>query len=175
VLDKEVEMTLQGNKNQKNIYTFPFGDYQDNYGSGLVCYRDNGYAVTSAKLFNIPITEKITVNYKWYRKEVEGVLKNYASGKIGDTEYEYQRSSSASGFLKLYIFKSWNNIGSYGFVGKIFGCKIYDISNGTRVLFMHLIPALRKSDNVAGFYDMVNRSFLTDDNLKPFGYKPKEF
>jgi hypothetical protein len=40
---------------------------------------------------------------------------------------------------------------------------------------MNLVPALRKNDGVAGFYDMVSKSFLTDVNSKPFGYKPKEF
>jgi hypothetical protein len=169
VLNKEVEMTLQGNKNQKNSYTFPFGDFQDYLGSGLICYKDKGYAVSSTKLFDIPITEKITVNYKWYHKEVEGVLKNYVSGKIGGTEYEQQRSSSVSGFLKLYIFKPWNT-GYYGFVGKIFGCKIYDISDGKRLLIANLVPALRVSDNKPGMYDLVTGQFLTNQGTGEFAY-----
>lgn len=66
-------------------------------------------------------------------------------------------------------------IGSYGgnyfFQGKVFNCRIYD-SNGAMI--RNFIPAKRKSDNVIGMYDTVNRQFYTNSGSGSFTAGPEK-
>lgn len=55
------------------------------------------------------------------------------------------------------VAKSW----------QIYSCKIYD--NGT--LIRDFIPCYRKSDNVAGMYDIVNNAFYTDANANATNFQ----
>ena len=65
-------------------------------------------------------------------------------------------------------------IGSYGgnyfFQGKVFSCRLYDGDNN---LIRNFIPAKRKSDNVLGLYDLVNRVFYTNSGSGSFTAGPE--
>lgn len=53
---------------------------------------------------------------------------------------------------------------STGFNGKIYEFKLYD----NDILVRNFIPCYRKSDNVAGMYDIVSGKFFTNDGTGSF-------
>ena len=86
---------------------------------------------------------------------------NTATITDGDDTAVYTRSNTRSN-KTLTLF----GIGSYKFIGKIYGCQIYD--NNTNELLFDGIPAVRKSDSVAGLYDSVSGAFLEATGDEPF-------
>lgn len=58
---------------------------------------------------------------------------------------------------------------SLGFLGKVYYLKIY---NG-ELLIYHLIPAVNKTNNIVGFYDIVNNQFYTNVGTGSFTAGPE--
>ena len=67
----------------------------------------------------------------------------------------------------IYLFGLKTNAGAdvpmkYFMIARIYGCTVWD--NGTKIL--DLIPCIRKSDSVAGFWDLVTEAFITATGLE---------
>lgn len=69
-----------------------------------------------------------------------------------------------TGYWRLYATNSNND----RYRGKIFSTQVYDINDN---LIINLYPCLRKSDNVAGMYDAINKVFYTSLTNVPFEYE----
>lgn len=61
-------------------------------------------------------------------------------------------------------FLFWANSTSRKFVGKIYSAKIYEGDT----LVRDFVPCYRKSDNVAGMYDLVTETFFVNDGTGEF-------
>ena len=72
------------------------------------------------------------------------------TGTVNDTQYSFTRSMLVSN-QEFSIFRSSNNE-AVQTIGKVFSYDIYT----RNVLSRKLIPCYRKSDNVAGMYDLAN-------------------
>lgn len=68
--------------------------------------------------------------------------------------------------LNSYDITNGTMSDTYGFIGKLYTCKIYD--NDT--LVRNFIPCYRKTDNVVGLYDLVNGVFYTNAGTGAFTY-----
>ena len=87
---------------------------------------------------------------------VDGVLK--ATGSNTSTRY--------SGNIYIGgLNKNGEFLNSYAFRGKIYKVQFYDNNN---ILIRNFIPCVRKSDNVAGLFDLVNRTFYTNQGTGTF-------
>ena len=62
----------------------------------------------------------------------------------------------------LYLLRRAN--GTQWFYGKLYSCQIYD----NNVIVRNYVPCYRKSDGVAGFYDLVNGVFYTNAGTGQF-------
>lgn len=92
---------------------------------------------------------------------------NDRAGKVNGETYDTSLSSKtlASITHPMYIFAG-NRSGdtAYQYAGKLYNLKI---TNGTNVI-KNFIPCYRKSDNVAGLYDLVNDVFYTNQGTGNF-------
>ena len=71
---------------------------------------------------------------------------------------EYQEPISSN----LYLLRRTD--GTQWFYGKLYSCKIYD----NDVIVRNYVPCYRKSDDVAGLYDLVNDVFYTNAGTGQF-------
>lgn len=85
---------------------------------------------------------------------------------IDGTNYAYSSQDDFESTNTLYIFKT-NNFGLLA-IARLYKFIIYN--NG--VQFLSLIPCYRKSDNVAGMYDLVNDVFYTNQGTGTFTKGP---
>lgn len=92
---------------------------------------------------------------------------NDRTGKINGITYDTSISSKTlvSISVPIYIFAG-NRLGnaSYQYSGKLYNLKITD---GTNVI-KNFVPCYRKSDNVAGLYDLINNVFYTNQGTGNF-------
>ena len=109
-----------------------------------------------------------TSNNEWYTvgslaqnvKAHDIVAKSWCSRTLNWTTVSYTPSSSypsPSWTLKLFAGQRAGSIISYN-VSKLYSFKRYD----SWVLTQDLVPCYRKSDNVIGLYDLVNKQFYTN-------------
>ena len=113
----------------------------------------SGYAVTTGRIYDIHISksgantvtspEDASINY------------DLANGNGTDGN-----NTSGNDFLLAMNQSNNSSTGSWPCKCKVWFCKIYD--NGT--LVRDFVPVVRKSDEVAGFYDTVNNQFYGNKN-----------
>ena len=92
---------------------------------------------------------------------------NDRTGKINGITYDTSISSKTlvSMSKPMYIFAgNRSGYAAYQYSGKLYNLKITD---GTNVI-KNFIPCYRKSDNVAGLYDLVNNVFYTNQGTGNF-------
>lgn len=85
---------------------------------------------------------------------------------INNVDYTSEQTTSVNGLYTFYI-GNFNNAGrpfSNGFSGKIYYSKLYN----KNILVFDGVPCYRKSDNVAGLYDLVNNTFYTNQGTGNF-------
>lgn len=75
-------------------------------------------------------------------------------------------NAQAGGDLHFTIFRGGPSSLGAGIPQRIYDC----IIKVEGVKTMHLIPALRKEDNVVGMYDIVGEQFLTNEGSGDFNY-----
>lgn len=83
-----------------------------------------------------------------------------------DNTSQIIKKGELNNLLDIYLF-SWNNNNTADFrkfVGKIYSFKIYN----NDILVFDGVPCYRKSDNVAGLYDLVNNTFYTSQGTENF-------
>lgn len=86
----------------------------------------------------------------------------------------YNTSSTVNNATDVYLFGVHNTYGS-GSVTQRGSTRIYEYKrtiNSTGVVEQHLIPCYRTQDNVAGMYDLVSGSFLTNAGSGTFVVGP---
>lgn len=113
----------------------------------------SSYAVTANRIYDIHISksgantvtspEDASINY------------DLANGNGTDGN-----NTSGNDFLLAMNQSNSSSTGSWPCKCKVWFCKIYD--NGT--LVRNFVPVVRKSDEVAGFYDTVNNQFYGNKN-----------
>lgn len=121
--------------------------------SGISFWRDGWaqFGGASVQVTGMTITGKHTAILSRNGLIFDGVRINYTPG-----------STFVSTNLILGKVPSDNRV----YIGKIFNFKVYD--NG--VLIRNMIPTLRNSDNVAGMYDIVTKTFFTNSGTGEFKY-----
>lgn len=85
---------------------------------------------------------------------------------INNVDYTSEQTTSVNSLYTFYI-GNFNNAGrpySNGFLGKIYYSKLYN----NNILVFDGVPCYRKSDNVAGLYDLVNNVFYTNQGTGNF-------
>lgn len=99
------------------------------------------------------------------------IVKNVGLDLYLDNSLEYtsvSRNFTTTENAYLFGRNSEGSLSNQSFV-KLYSCKIYD--NGT--LIRNFIPCYRKSDNVAGLYDLVNNVFYTNAGTGTFAIGKK--
>lgn len=159
-INKRVEMDAQYTGASASTAKILAG-YDSNYGATFFGVYTNKWALTLGN----------TIGDATVRTLVKCVFAFNSSGynsatiTAGEETLTYTRTSTRPNkALTLFGF------GSYRFIGKIYGCQIYD--NNTNELLFDGIPAVRNSDSVAGLYDSVSGVFLTNANDEPFSVGP---
>lgn len=92
---------------------------------------------------------------------------NDRTGKINGITYDTSISSKTLVSISnpMYIFAgNRSGYAAYQYSGKLYNLKITD---GTNVI-KNFVPCYRKSDNVAGLYDLVNNVFYTNQGTGNF-------
>lgn len=84
--------------------------------------------------------------------KVNGIVSTIAQGTFTASYSMYLGASFDGSITQNYL------------VGKIYSCQIYD----NDILVRKFIPCYRKSDNVIGLYDTVNKSFYTNKGTGTF-------
>ena len=85
---------------------------------------------------------------------------------INNVDYTSEQTTSVNSLYTFYI-GNFNNAGrpySNGFSGKIYYSKLYN----NNILVFDGVPCYRKSDNVAGLYDLVSNTFYTNQGTGNF-------
>ena len=93
------------------------------------------------------------------------ISKNYA--KIDDNDLTVGNTSEDVSLTRNFLignFYNGSNLFSSGLIGNIYSCKLFN----NNVLVRDFIPCYRKSDNVAGLYDLVNNTFYTNQGTGNF-------
>ena len=123
--------------------------YDSNYAGTYFGVYSNKWGIVSSETIGNATTRSLvecvfTANANGYNK---------AELTVGNETTSYTRTSARPDKI-LYILGN----GSYKFIGKMYSCQIYD--NNTNELLFDGIPAVRKSDSLAGLYDAVSGQFL---------------
>lgn len=85
---------------------------------------------------------------------------------INNVDYTSEQTTSVNSLYPFYI-GNFNNAGRpflNGFSGNIYYSKLYN----NNILVFDGVPCYRKSDNVAGLYDLVNNTFYTNQGTGNF-------
>lgn len=101
---------------------------------------------------NTFVNKKILINFNYYSSSI-----NKYTNSIDETNYSFQYNDDyvpRQDVGKIYLFKSLD------LDKRIYNCQIY--KNGT--LIRDFIPCYKKSNNIAGLYDLKNNLFFTDTN-----------
>ena len=133
----------------------------DGYVSKILNFQlGNGYSYisnTAATRHNIRLD---TNSLKVY---VDDESKSSSS-----TSPAYSRYSNSNAWIGLFAgYNGYYNSILYS-NSKIYHAKIEQYQNGIYVLVRDLYPCYRKSDNVAGMYDIINNVFYTNDGTGSF-------
>lgn len=150
-----------------NSYMSPIGYYYDYVGCAIFCYKDTkGWALSSNSYTNIPYTDVVDIDVVF---KIDPV--NSAIGTINNVSVKSTRNASNVSTLKLFhcvgLLADYSNR-NYGFIGKIFYCRIEDADSGT--ILGEYIPALRKADTKPGMYDLISGQFFTNQGTGEFTY-----
>ena len=117
------------------------------HGNGYWCV-DRGSTASNRKNFEkLSLTGRVNVHLN----------KHHISFNDGEFTNNYSTTDSFTCANVLTLLCDQDN-DRYYMKARIYACKIWD--NGT--LVRDYVPALRKSDNMAGLYDLVNKVFYTD-------------
>lgn len=151
-------------------YMLPIGYYYDYSGSGIFCYKDTkGWSLDSdsTSYTSIPYTDVVNIDVVFRIDPTNSSL-----GTINNVPVNYTRSNKLSvSTLKLFhcvgILSDYSNR-NYGFIGKIFYCRIEDADSGT--VLGEYIPALRIADSKPGMYDLATGKFFVNQGTGEFTY-----
>lgn len=129
-------------------------------GTDTIIFGFNGNTPTNDRYFlkgsDVGKSFIISMNYM-----------NDRTGKINGITYDTTISSKTlvSMSKPMYIFAgNRSGYAAYQYSGKLYNLKITD---GTNVI-RNFVPCYRKSDNVAGLYDLVNSTFYTNQGTGNF-------
>lgn len=149
--------------------TAVFGSYSGSASNGVGVFFGTAGGNISGKVYcnntNIAVSPDLILSANTnYEIEISGtslILNNS----------EYTAATTADNNYNMLLFaRSNNGTIERNISGKIYYYKAYD--NGT--LVRDYIPALRKSDNVAGMYDKVTNTFFTSAGTGSFLYTKEE-
>lgn len=117
------------------------------HGDGYWCVDRGSTASNRKKFEKLSLTGRVNVHLN----------KHHISFNDGEFTNNYSTTDSFTCANVLTLLCDQDN-DRYYMKARIYACKIWD--NGT--LVRDYVPALRKSDNMAGLYDLVNKVFYTD-------------
>ena len=128
------------------VYSYPSGNTLSLY------ITDTGGTQRQIAGISGPDTVKHNVTFTSKKLYIDSTLKTDASSyTFGDTPYEFSlfNATNSTGYFsksRIFVFNMWKS--------------------GT--LVRNMIPCYRKSDNVIGFYDLVNSRFYTNAGTGTF-------
>ena len=154
---------LFGN-NQYYLFYREWDDSRSNYG---VYLPNSGYVQTSIKM-------SPGYTYTYLDINADGTLK-FSVEKSTDTTYENEvktgtHSNTFNNGYNHYLF-AYNNNGPAGYY---VACRMYmfRVYGENNILIRDFIPTRRKSDNVLGLFDNVNKVFYTNAGTGTFTAGP---
>ena len=116
---------------------------------------DGKYGKAYWNLSDVPIGNRDIVRVENYAESG----KVYVNGVFAyDNLYD---SRSESKYAQIFAIR-----GTFGSYCTLYGCKVY---SKDETLIRNFVPCYRKSDNVAGLYDLVNNKFYTNEGSGTFG------
>lgn len=142
----------------------PAGDLGFKYGkansSGTKMFLRSNYNTADANVWSATITANTI-----YTMEIVYDLPNNTKSIKLNTAAATSAAASASvasseGSFVIFSQKSENPTASSSWTGRLYYMEVYD--NGNQV--MNLIPCIRKSDAICGFYDAIRREFYYNDS-----------
>ncbi len=155
-----------GINGSNNIYAEIDMEYKTSSGTQIILGRSvtagnwagqNGgyYAIGTSSTYRVSINSNIrkTLKIKFDSTSVQLEVDEKKVSRIGN-------ASSTN-----YYFFTAGNGSNYASEAKIYNAKIYDENH---ILIRNFIPCYRKSDNIIGLYDMINKKFYTPAGNEPF-------
>lgn len=130
--------------------------YQSEAFSGVTWYCGGGYYQFRSVLGNVGTA--LNTKYTF--------LINGNKMTINGSSVSQNQTRTSGSALELYIF-AWNSNGTAGYINS--GARIYQLKftvNG--IVEADFVPCYRKSDNVAGMYDLIGKRFLTNSGTGSF-------
>ena len=116
------------------------------YGSTGSAYKDVAYAHTAS----------VTIPYEFVLESGNLAITNLNTGETVTNTTQGTYTMTAN----LYLFaQNYNGTARYGGIRRIGKFQYYDKNDN---LICDLVPCYRKSDKVAGMYDIVRKTFLTN-------------
>lgn len=146
-----VDKMLFGSRGGKNDIT-----YQCQAFGGSQWYCGGGYYQFRSVLKNVGTA--LNTKYTF--------LINGNTMTINGSSVSQNQTRTTGSALELYIF-AWNSNGETKYINS--GVRIYQLKftvNG--IVEADFVPCYRKSDNVAGMYDLIGRRFLTNAGTGTF-------
>ena len=138
------------------------------YGSYLSGTLDNftigGYETLTRAYLRYRGAEKTTnISLSTSKKNTIKLIDNYFT--VNGSNLVSITTSSAVGTGSSNIFICSNGSKSRITIGKVYGLKLF---NNNQVLLSHLIPVIRKSDNVVCMYDKIRKIFVENAGTGTF-------
>ena len=167
-LNKRVVLDAKYTGTNTNEWKVPVS-YKGTYSGTYVGVYNNTWGVQSGALIDGNAINNRKIITAVFDLNSGSGNRNRAKITIDGTTKTYTRSSSQGavddGTLKLFA-GSMSTLGSNGFVGSIYGAKIYD--KNTNELLFDGVPAIQNSDGKLGLYDMISGSFLENTGTGAF-------
>ena len=139
-----------GGSGQNTVLQLGFKNTTD-YQNKIV-YRENSTIYAGNKFIN----EKISLKY------------NDASHQVVEDDVVIHNSATQNYSGNFCLFCGKSTLGQGNIMsGRIFSCMV--INKSTDAAVYNFVPCYRTSDNVAGFYDLANDVFMTNNGTGNFG------
>lgn len=119
----------------------------------IINYRDSSIGVKVAML------KSLRVGQKSFYKCVPNAGGFVVTSDFGNVTIAHQGWDSSEGFVTLYLFGSAGQLSNF----TLWEIKIRNIQDNS--LVYDLVPCYRKSDNIAGFYDLVTSKFVISNTV----------
>lgn len=112
-------------------------------------------------------TNRMTLTFGGGNYSISDATNNYALNANGGYAFGNPNEFNNTGQLNLFIF-CCNKSGTGGSFTryKLYKCQIFN--NGTGEMYRNFVPCIRKADDEAGLYDLVNGVFYTNQGTGDF-------
>lgn len=148
----------------------------ENLSNGSVVFGNSNTSATTTHIGRTTSNSPWRISYYYMGTLVEGnhykgdkisAVVNNANGEIVEDGITLATITGSSGSARLIMFGAFSNGGNIDHANaRIYSYKQTNLSTDTIVY--NLVPCYRTTDDVAGFYDLANNAFLTNDGTGSF-------